>query len=84
MFYSVLLYNTRLNLFSISCLSSGEVTISSTFLEFISHTGFGLTICSAILFPINFPVASAFLWTTSLEAVFKAYISVFLAVPNRG
>ena len=80
MFYSVLLYNTRLNLFSISCLSSGEVTISSTFLEFISHTGFGLTICSAILFPINFPVASAFLWTTSLEA----YISVFLAVPNRG
>ena len=37
---------------------------------------------SAILFPINFPVASAALETNFLEAVFAASNSVFVAVSN--
>ena len=35
-----------------SSLFSGEITISSIFLEFYSGTDFGLTILSAILFPM--------------------------------
>ena len=45
-----------------TCLLYGQTTISSTFLEFASGTGFN--IFSAILFPIISPVASAVLWTT--------------------
>ena len=41
----------------------GGITVSSTFLEFTSGTGFGFTILSAILFPVNSPVASAALLT---------------------
>ena len=38
---------------------------------------FVLTILSAILFPINSPVASAALWSTFLEEVVKASSPVF-------
>ena len=66
-------YNTFVNSFNISSLFSREIIISSTFLEFYSIAGFGFTSLSAILFPINATVASAALWVTVLEAVFKAY-----------
>ena len=59
-------YNTCLDSFNILSLFSGGIITSSTFLDFSS----GLTILSAILFPINPPVASAALWTRFLEAVF--------------
>ena len=55
--FSVLFYNTCLNRFSISCLSFGGITISATFFEFISYISFDFTILSAILLPVNFPVA---------------------------
>ena len=51
------------------------ITISSAFLEFIS--GIGFTILSTILFPIYSPVASAVLWTSSVEAVFTAVSNNF-------
>ena len=53
---------------------------SSAFFEFSSVTSFGFTILSAILFPINPSVASAVLWTTFFELVFKA--SSHAAVSN--
>ena len=71
-----------LNLFNISCIFSGGITISATFHEFSSSTGFGFTIFSTILFPINFPVVSAVLLTAFLEAVFAASSPVFVAVSN--
>ena len=56
---------------------SDGIIISLTFLEFSSITGFCFTILSAILFPINSPVASAPLWTsTFLEVVFKEFSPV--------
>ena len=54
MFYFVILFLIR----SVFLLFSGGITISSTFLEFTSGTGFGFTILSAILFFINSPEAS--------------------------
>ena len=66
------LHNACLNSFSISCIFSGGTIIFLAFLKFISDTGFGFKIFLAILFTINSPVASAILWTTSLEAAFGA------------
>ena len=65
-------YNTCLNSFNISSLVSDGIIISSTFLEFSSITGFCFRTLSAILIIKNLPVASAALWNTFLEAVFKA------------
>ena len=42
-------------------LFSDTITISSTFIEFLSITGFDFTTLSAILFPVNLPVTLAFL-----------------------
>ena len=53
------------------------MTITLAFLEFSSSTGFGFTVFSAILFPINSPVASALLWTTFLEAFFTVSSPVY-------
>ena len=64
-------YNTCLNSFNISFRCSGEIIISSSFMEFVSGTGFGFTILLAIFFSRNSPVASAALWATFLVAVFK-------------
>ena len=69
-------YNTFVNLFSIFFLFYGGIVIFSTFLELSSITGFVFTILSAVLFPINSPVASVALWTTFLEAVFKEFSPV--------
>ena len=54
MFYFVILFLIH----SVFLLFSDGITISSTFLEFTSGTGFGFTILSAILFFINSPEAS--------------------------
>ena len=86
MFY---FYNTCLNSFNIYSLSSGEIIIFSTFLAFLSTTGFiciilswfDLATASAILFPINSPVTSAALWTFCLETVFKASSPLSKIVP---
>ena len=43
---------------------------------------FGFAILSAILFPINSPVASAALLTNFLVAIYRASTRVFVAVPN--
>ena len=59
---------------------SGGITISSTSLEFSSGAGLGFTIFPAILFPMSSPVASAALWTTLLEAVFRAASPYFLII----
>ena len=40
-------------LIGLACFSSGGITISSTFLEFASETGYRFTIFSVILFPVN-------------------------------
>ena len=58
------------------------IIISSTFLEFLSGTGFGSTILSAIFFTINPSVALAALWNTFSEAVFRASSPVLVAVSN--
>ena len=50
-------YNTCLNSFNLSSLLCGGIATSSPFLEFISDIGFGFKILSAILFPMNSPVA---------------------------
>ena len=63
-------------------LCSGGRTNSSPYLEFVSRTSFGFTILSAILFPINSPVASAAYWDTFLFAIFKAFSLVFVAASN--
>ena len=81
-FYSVPFYNICLKSFNIPCLFSGGITISSTFLEFASERSIGFAILLAILFPVNFPVSSAVLWNTFLEAVFVASSPVFVAVFN--
>ena len=52
------------------------------FLKFSSGADFGFTIFSGILFPINYPVASARLWNTSLESVFAAFSPVSVTVFN--
>ena len=67
MFY---FYNTCLNSF-IFFSFFGRIIIFSTFFRFSPITCFGFTILSAILFPINSPVASAALWNTFLESVFR-------------
>ena len=54
----------------------------SSILKFISDIGFGFTVFSAILLPINSPLPSAVLWTTFLEAVFAKSSSVFVAMSN--
>ena len=82
-FCSVQFYETYINLFNNSCLSSSEITISSTFLEFSSITGFRFTVFSAILFPTNSSVASAVVWTTFLEAVFWAINPVFVTYSKK-
>ena len=64
------------SLFNIYSFFFDRIIISSPFLRFSSITCFGFTILSAILFLKNSPVASAALWTTFLEAVFKAASSV--------
>ena len=69
-------HNTCLNFLNVNSFFSGGIINSSTFFEFFSTTGFYFTILSAILFPINSPVASAALWTICFEAVFKASIHV--------
>ena len=66
-------YDTCRNSFNISFLFSGGITISSAFLGCSS----GFKIFPTILFRINSPVASAALWTTFLEAVFRAFSPVF-------
>ena len=75
-------YNTFLYSFSTFLLFSGGIIISSTFFQFSSSTGFDFTILAGILLPMNSPVASAVLWTTFWEAVFRASISVLAAVSN--
>ena len=75
-------YNTCLNSFNFSSLFAGEIIISSTSPKLSSGTGFGFTILSAILFPMNSAVASVVLWTTFLEAVFRASSPVLVAVSN--
>ena len=45
-------------------------------------TYFDFTVSLVILFPINSLVASAALWTTFLEAVFRAYSPALVAVSN--
>ena len=77
-FYSIPFDNTCVNSFNISSLCSSVMIISSTFLEFATGTGFGFTTLSAILFPINSPVALAALWTDFLKVVFKASLVLFL------
>ena len=77
-------YNTFLKSFSTSSTFSGRIIISSTSLKFPSETGSSFTILSGIFFPINPPVASAALWTTFLEVVFKASSPVFVSVSNNG
>ena len=64
--------NTCLNSFNISSLFYGGIFIFSIYFKFSSETCFDFTILSAILFPLNSPVASGALWTTFLEAVFRA------------
>ena len=64
-------YNTFLNSLNIASLFTGGISIFSAFLGFSSFTCFSFTILSAILFPIHLTVASAALWTTFLETVFK-------------
>ena len=54
------------------------IIISSTFIKFSSGTGFGFTIFFSNF--ISSHVASPLLWDTSLEAVFTASSSVFVAV----
>ena len=76
-------YDTCINSFSICCLFADDIAICSIFCKFISGRGFALTIVSAISFSINFPVASAVLWTTFLEAVFVASSPSFVAVSIR-
>ena len=80
LFYRVPFYNTCLNLFNISSLFSGGITISSTSFKFSPGTCFDFTILLVIMFPMNSPVASVALWTMFLEAVFKASSPVFVAV----
>ena len=80
MSYGVRLYNTCLKLFNISCLFSGEITISSIFPRTLSV--FGFTIFSAILFPMNSLVASGALCINYLEEGFRASIPVFVTVSN--
>ena len=65
-------YNTCLNSFNIYSPFSVAIIISLTLFEFSSITDFVFAIFSAILFPINLPLASAALWTYFLEAIFKA------------
>ena len=50
---------TGLSSINISSLCSGEIIISSTFLESPSGTDFGYTTLLAILFLINSPAARA-------------------------
>ena len=50
---------------------------------FFSGTGFGFTNFSAILFPINSPVALAVSLITYLEAVFEASSPVFVIVSKK-
>ena len=53
----VSLYNISLDSFNVSSLLCGGIATSSPFLEFISGIGFGFKMLSAILFPMNSPVA---------------------------
>ena len=76
------IFNTCLKPFNFSFFFSGGINIFSKFLEFLSVTGFGFTILSTNLFPINAPVASAALSTIFLEAVFRTYSPVFATVSN--
>ena len=72
-FDSVHLCNkTCLKSFNISSLCSTGIIISSTGSCFTILSSFDLVTTPAILFPIN----SSVLWTTFLEAVFKAYSPV--------
>ena len=43
---------------------------------------FGFTMLSETLFPMNSFIASAIIWTTFLEAVFRASSTDFVAVCN--
>ena len=56
--------------------------MSLTFLEFSAGKGFGVTILSAILFPINSPIALAGLSTAFLEAGIRESSSALVAVSN--
>ena len=71
--------NNCLNSLHISCLFSGGIKISPTFLETTSGTGHGF---KAISIPISSPIASAVLWATFLEVVFAASNPAFVAVSN--
>ena len=64
-------------------LFSDGISFSSTFLKFVLGIGFGVTIFSSNLFPLNSPVASAVLWTNFLEANLAPSSLVFEAVFNR-
>ena len=60
-------YNTFINSFDISSLSSGGIIICSAGFFFTIFLLYELVTVSGILFPNNSPV----LWTTLLEAVFN-------------
>ena len=71
------IFNTCLKPFNFSFFFYGGINIFSTFLEFLSVTGFGFTILSTNLFPINAPVASAAL-STIFWKQFLEHLVLFL------
>ena len=80
LFCSFSFYNTCLKLFSIFCLCSCGITISSTFLKFISDKDLGFTIFFSDFFSFNSPVGLGVLWKYFLQQLilfFKALSNNF-------
>ena len=68
--------------FNISRLLSGGITISSTFLEFISKLGIGFRIFSSSFFVSIFLLLLLFYGLLFLEAVVTGFTPIFVALSN--
>ena len=76
-YFITILVLIRLIFFS---LFSSGITISSTFIQFTSGTGFGFRILPVIVFPMNASVVLAALSATFLEVLIRASSPIFVAV----
>ena len=68
-------YDTCVNLFNISSLFVSRITISSTFLEFLSSTSFGFTICFSDFFSYQFSCS----WRCFMNYYFGSSFSSILS-----